>query len=150
MQQRTPQPPWQFRGWGTEPGILFYSEDNGSISNWWKAQGTTPSRPDENQWFGAGRDYPFIHSIVADPRDEDHVYIAGAAPAYSETRDGGKSYASCKQWHWSPPTQPNPDVEVHARSHLVPGLAMPTPTCRGNKTTAASSRTADGTELGTM
>ena len=103
---------------GTEPGALFQSTDNGQhwqlVENLWNH----PSRIDKNQWFGAGRDLPFIHSIVVDPRDADHVYIAVSCAGVFETTDGGHS--------WAPRNQgliaaylPNPQAEVGHDPHLV-------------------------------
>jgi hypothetical protein len=103
---------------GTEPGGLFYSEDKGENFQLVESLWNHPSRMDENQWFGAGRDYPFIHSIVVDPRDSDHLYIAVSCAGIFETRDGGKS--------WEPRNKgliaaylPNPEAEVGHDPHLL-------------------------------
>jgi hypothetical protein len=103
---------------GTEPGGLFYSKDKGKSFQLVESLWNHPSRMDENQWFGAGRDFPFIHSIVVDPRDSDHVYIAVSCAGIFETRDGGKS--------WSPRNKglvaaylPNPEAEVGHDPHLL-------------------------------
>ncbi|MEL6942301.1 MAG: glycosyl hydrolase, partial [Bacteroidota bacterium] len=76
------------------------------------------SRADENQWFGAGKDDPFIHSIVVDPRDSDHVYVAVSCAGVFETKDGGQS--------WQPRNKgliaaylPNPNVEVGHDPHRL-------------------------------
>lgn len=103
---------------GTEPGGLFYSKDNGDsfelVENLWNH----PSRKDENQWFGAGRDHPFIHSIVVDPRDSKHLFIAVSCAGVFETKDGGIN--------WQPKNKgliaaylPNPDVEVGHDPHMM-------------------------------
>lgn len=78
---------------GTEPGGLFHSSNNGQSFELVEALWNHPSRIDENQWFGAGRDYPFIHTIAVDPRDSNHVYIAVSCAGVFETKDGGKSWA---------------------------------------------------------
>lgn len=103
---------------GTEPGGLFYSEDNGESFFLVESLWNHPSRSDENQWFGAGRDHPFIHSVVVDPRDSDHVYIAVSCAGVFETRDGGKN--------WNPQNKgliaaylPNPNVEVGHDPHRM-------------------------------
>lgn len=107
---------------GTEPGGLFYSDNNGQDFELVNALWNHPSRLDENQWFGAGRDHPFIHSIVVDPRDSNHVYIAVSCAGVFETKDGGQ--------HWQPCNKgliasylPNPNVEVGHDPHLL--LACP-------------------------
>ncbi len=101
---------------GTEPGGLFYSEDGGNTFELMETLWNHPSRQD--QWFGAGRDHPFIHSIVVDPRDSDHFYIAISCAGVFETTDGGQT--------WAPRNKglvaaylPNPDVEVGHDPHLL-------------------------------
>lgn len=102
---------------GTEPGALFFSE-NGKKFELVRSLWDHPSRQDENQWFGAGRDFPFIHSIVVDPRDSNHVYIAVSSAGVFETLDYGKS--------WHPKNNglratylPNPEVDIGHDPHLL-------------------------------
>lgn len=101
---------------GTEPGGLFYSRDGGLSFNLLQTLWDHPSRKDE--WFGAGRDHPFIHSIVVDPRDSNHFYIAISCAGVFETKDGGKT--------WLPRNKglvaaylPNPNVEIGHDPHLL-------------------------------
>lgn len=103
---------------GTEPGGLFYSADRGHSFELVQGLWDHPSRQDQQQWFGAGRDYPFIHSIVVDPNDSDHVYIAVSCAGVFETKDGGLS--------WTPRNQgliaaylPNPTADVGHDPHLL-------------------------------
>ena len=103
---------------GTEPGGLFYSNDNGQTFNLVESLWQHPSRMNQNQWFGAGRDEPFIHSIVVDPRDSNHVYIAVSCAGVFETKDNGQS--------WTPRNKgliaaylPNPHVEVGHDPHRL-------------------------------
>ncbi|MEZ4954141.1 MAG: sialidase family protein [Saprospiraceae bacterium] len=103
---------------GTEPGGLFLSKDNGQHFDLVESLWNHPSRSNENQWFGAGRDEPFIHSIVVDPRDSDHVYIAVSCAGVFETKDGGQT--------WQPKNNglkaaylPNPNVEIGHDPHLL-------------------------------
>ena len=76
---------------GTEPGGLFHSKDGGDsfqlVENLWNH----PSRM--NEWFGAGRDFPYIHSIVLDPRDSHHFYVAISVAGVFETKDAGRTWA---------------------------------------------------------
>ncbi len=75
---------------GTEPGGLFYSKNGGDTFELMEGLWNHPSRM--NEWFGAGRDHPYIHSIVVDPRDSDHVYIAISCAGVFETMDGGLTW----------------------------------------------------------
>ena len=92
----TNRPDWLWLG--TEPGGLFLSKDNGQHFHLVEGLWNHPSRSNGQQWFGAGKDHPFIHSIVIDPRDGDHVYIAVSCAGVFETMDGGLSWHPQKQW----------------------------------------------------
>lgn len=101
---------------GTEPGGLFISENGGNQFELVQSLWEHPSRPDH--WFGTGTDYPEIHSIVIDPRDSDHIYVAVSCAGVFETTDGGKS--------WTPRNQgltaaylPNPRVDVGHDPHRL-------------------------------
>lgn len=103
---------------GTEPGGLFYSDNNGQSFELVETLWNHPSRQDQNQWFGAGRDFPFIHSIIVDPRDGKHIYIAVSCAGVFETKDGGAS--------WEPRNKgliaaylPNPAAEVGHDPHRM-------------------------------
>ena len=103
---------------GTEPGGLFYSDNNGERFELVTALWNHPSRIDENQWFGAGRDYPFIHSIVVNPENSNHIYTAISCAGVFESKDGGS--------HWNPKNKgliaaylPNPNAEVGHDPHLL-------------------------------
>lgn len=103
---------------GTEPGGLFYSDNGGLRFELVQSLWNHPSRQDQNQWFGAGRDFPFIHSIIVDPRDSNHVYIAVSCAGVFETKDGGQS--------WTPRNKglvaaylPNPTAEVGHDPHRM-------------------------------
>jgi hypothetical protein len=110
---------------GTDPGGLFYSEDNGASFHLVEALWNHPSRQKQEQWFGAGSDYPFIHSIVVDPRNTDHVYIAVSCAGVFKTEDGGKSWVP-KNKGLKAAYLPNPNVEVgHDPHRLVMFEAQP-------------------------
>ena len=103
---------------GTEPGGLFYSEDGGETFHLVESLWNHPSRANENQWFGAGKDFPFIHSIVVDPRDSNHLYIAVSCAGVFESLDGGTT--------WQPKNNglvatylPNPQVEIGHDPHRL-------------------------------
>lgn len=103
---------------GTEPGGLFHSVDNGDHFELVRSLWDHPSRQNPLQWFGAGRDYPFIHSIVVDPTDSNHIYIAVSCAGVFETTNGGRN--------WAPRNEgliaaylPNPRAEVGHDPHLL-------------------------------
>lgn len=101
---------------GTEPGGLFKSDDDGASFDLNRGLWDQPSR--KEQWFGGGRDYAGIHSILVDPRDNDHMYVGISVAGVFETVDGGKS--------WEPRNKglkadflPDPDSEVGQDPHLL-------------------------------
>ena len=103
---------------GTEPGGLFYSDDQGKNFHLVESLWNHPSRLDPGQWFGAGKDYPFIHSIVLDPRDSDHVYVGVSCAGVFETRDGGKIWHA-KNNGLVAAYLPNPKAEVGHDPHRI-------------------------------
>ena len=79
-----------------------------------------PSRPEG--WFGGGRDYAGIHSIVVDSRDPGHIYVGISVAGVFETRDGGNS--------WYPKNKglradflPDPQAEIGHDPHLLVSCA---------------------------
>lgn len=103
---------------GTEPGGLFLSEDNGEHFELVQSLWNHPSRMNQLQWFGTGRSLPFIHSIVVNPLDNNHVYIAVSCAGIFETKDSGKN--------WAPRNKglvaaylPNPAAEIGHDPHRL-------------------------------
>jgi photosystem II stability/assembly factor-like uncharacterized protein len=101
---------------GTEPGGLFRSDDGGETFQLVKALWNHPSRA--TQWFGGGRDFPGIHSILVDPRDSRRVLVGVSCAGVFETTDGGKT--------WEPRNKgltadflPDPDAEIGQDPHFV-------------------------------
>lgn len=101
---------------GTEPGGLFKSENDGESFELMRGLWDHPTR--KEQWFGGGRDHPGIHSIIIDPNNNDHMYIAISCAGVFETVDGGNS--------WHPKNKglkadflPNPDSEIGQDPHLL-------------------------------
>ena len=101
---------------GTEPGGLFKSTNNGDSFELMRGLWDHESR--KGQWFGGGRDHPGIHSILVDPNDSDHIYIAISCAGVFETHDGGKS--------WNPRNKglradflPDPGSEIGQDPHLL-------------------------------
>ena len=103
---------------GTDPGAMFLSEDHGQTFQLVESLWNHESRQSEGQWFGAGSDFPFIHSIIVDPTDQDHIFIAVSCAGVFESWDGGQS--------WKPKNKgliaaylPNPNVEVGHDPHIL-------------------------------
>src|SRR4051812_19581557 len=100
---------------GTDPGGLFMSEDNGNsfqlVESLWKH----PSRKD---WMGGGRDLPGIHSIVVDPRNEDHIFIGISCAGVFETVDAGNTWA-VRNKGLRADFLPDPTSEIGHDPHIV-------------------------------
>ncbi len=103
---------------GTDPGGLFRSEDNGQSWQLVESLWNHPSRQEEGKWFGAGSDFPFIHSIERHPTDSDHIYIAVSCAGVFETHDAGLSWAARNNGLIAA-YLPNPDVEVGHDPHKL-------------------------------
>ncbi len=103
---------------GTEPGGLFYSDDNGKNFHLIESLWNHPSRTDETQWFGAGKDYPFIHSIVLDPHNSNHLYIGISCAGIFETNDAGQSWQA-RNKGLKAAYLPNPSAEMGHDPHRV-------------------------------
>jgi hypothetical protein len=101
---------------GTEPGGLFQSDDGGDSFHLVKGLWNQPSRMEH--WFGGGRDYPGLHSVVVDPRDRNRVLIGISVAGVFESLDDGET--------WQPRNKgltadylPNPHVEVGHDPHSL-------------------------------
>lgn len=101
---------------GTEPGGLFHSENNGD--SWELVESLWQQRVASDLWFGAGKDEPFIHSIVVNPLNSNHLYIAVSCAGVYESMDYGAT--------WQPRNVglkatylPNPDAEIGHDPHLL-------------------------------
>ncbi len=104
---------------GTEPGGLFHSKDHGKTFQLVEGLWNHPSRLDDNLWFGAGKDFPFIHSIAIDPRNSDHVYVGISCAGVFETRDAGKTWET-RNYGLVAAYLPNPKAEVgHDPHHML-------------------------------
>ncbi|NNM00388.1 MAG: hypothetical protein HKO62_06530 [Gammaproteobacteria bacterium] len=92
---------------GTIPGGLFVSRDAGESWELNRPLWNHDSRGGDlfageatgrTQWMGtpASIDYgvfePGIHSVIIDPRDADHLYVAASSAGVLESTDGGRSW----------------------------------------------------------
>ncbi|MCA9541048.1 MAG: hypothetical protein KC620_19240 [Myxococcales bacterium] len=80
---------------GTGPGGLFKSTDGGETFALNEGLWRHPTRP--KLWFGGGRDYPAIHSVVVDPRDKNRMLVAVSCAGVFETVDDGASWTPRNQ-----------------------------------------------------
>jgi hypothetical protein len=101
---------------GTEPGGLFRSEDSGSSFELMSGLWNHPSR--KKHWFGGGRDHPGIHSILVDPRNNDHIYIGISCAGVFETHDGGKQWEA-RNKGLRADFLPDPNSDIGQDPHLV-------------------------------
>ncbi|MBK8505339.1 MAG: glycosyl hydrolase [Saprospiraceae bacterium] len=100
---------------GTEPGGLFRLDAENYahlVESLWNFPGRS------EQWFGGGRDYAGIHSILVDPRDDKHIYVGISVAGVFESKDGGRS--------WKPKNKglradflPDPQSEIGHDPHLL-------------------------------
>ncbi len=92
----TPGPISQEDLWyaGTSPQGLFRSADAGAT---WEPFSCINDDPQYRTWMGSAQDGtpdgPKLHSIIVDPRDAAHLYVAMSGGGVHESLDGGRSFA---------------------------------------------------------
>jgi len=79
---------------GTSPQGLFRSEDAGDT---WEPLPGFNDDPRHRAWMGGEQDGtpdgPKLHSILVDPRDPAHLYLAMSGGGVHESLDGGRSWS---------------------------------------------------------
>jgi len=101
---------------GTVPGGLFISNNGGESFQLMKGLWDHPTR--KEHWFGGGMDYPGIHSIIVDPDDNHHFYVAISCAGVFETSDGGKTWKAVNKG-LKADFLPNPHAEIGQDPHLL-------------------------------
>lgn len=83
---------------GTSPQGLFRSGDAGIT---WEPFSTLNDDSQFRKWMGTAQDGtpdgPKLHSIIIDPRDPSHLYIAMSGGGVHESADGGRSWRTLLQ-----------------------------------------------------
>lgn len=118
---------------GTIPGGLFESHDGGATFELNRPLWNHESRggdlfsgegrsQTETKWFGTpaseGEFAPGMHSIVVDPRDPNHLYVAVSTAGVIESRDGGQSWHAANKGMLLEHT-PEPDAEWGHDTHYI-------------------------------
>jgi hypothetical protein len=91
----TPGHPSEPGAWyaGTSPQGLFRSEDGG---DGWEPVSGLNDDPQYREWMGregdGTPDGPKLHSVIVDPRDAAHLYLAMSSGGVHESRDGGRRW----------------------------------------------------------
>ena len=79
---------------GTSPQGVFRSDDGGDT---WEPLTGFNDNPQYRQWMGGEQDGtpdgPKLHSLIVDPRDPAHLYLAMSSGGVHESLDQGKSWA---------------------------------------------------------
>jgi photosystem II stability/assembly factor-like uncharacterized protein len=79
---------------GTSPQAIFRTDDAGDT---WHLLPGLHDNPRYRGWMGGEQDGtpdgPKLHSIIIDPRDAAHMYMAMSSGGVHESRDGGKSWS---------------------------------------------------------
>ena len=79
---------------GTSPQGFFRSDDGGVT---WEPASTVNDDPQYRIWMGSVQDGtpdgPKMHSIIVDPRDAKHIYMAMSGGGVHESRDDGRTFA---------------------------------------------------------
>jgi len=125
---------------GTEPGGLFRSDDDGETFQLVEGLWNHPSRMEH--WFGGGRDNPGIHSICVDPTDSKHVYVGISCAGVFETTDDGAT------WHarnkgLRADFLPDPEAEIGHDPHFL-AMCEGTPSVLWQQNHCGIFRTEDG------
>ncbi len=118
---------------GTIPGGLFISDDHGE--SWqlnrplWNHESRggdlfSGDATSDNLWGGtpASIDYgvfePGIHSIIVNPNDDQHLYIAASSAGVVESKDGGASWTGRNQG-MRMEYMPNPEAPWGHDPHFI-------------------------------
>lgn len=74
---------------GTMPGGPFKSTDRGAS---WHLIESLWNHPGRAKWMGGGAEWPGIHTVLVDPRNQRRVLIAVSCGGIWETKDNGETW----------------------------------------------------------
>jgi len=102
---------------GTAPAGLFRSEDDGDT---WASVDGFNNNPHYKEWAtqGATPDGQLLHSILIDPRDSKHMYLAVSIGGVFESLDRGENWRPINRG-CAADFMPDPDVEYGHDPHCV-------------------------------
>jgi len=101
---------------GTDPGGLFVSEDAGNSFQLVESLWHHPTR--KEGWFGGGRDQPGIHSVVVDPRNENHIHVGISCAGVFESMDAGNTW-EIRNKGLRAEFLPDPETETGHDPHIL-------------------------------
>lgn len=110
----------------TEPGALFITEDRGANYSLVESLWNHPSRIESNQWFGAGKDLPFVHSLHIDPKSPETLTLSVSCAGIFRTQDSGATWKMLNQGMqatYLPNPTPDAGYDPH---HMIIHEADPT------------------------
>ena len=104
---------------GTSPQGLFRSTDHGAT---WDGVDGFNDHPQRKAWCGGDQDGtpdgPKLHSILVDPRDSRHLYVAMSSGGVFESTDAGADWAPINKGVRAD-FQPDPNLEYGHDPHCV-------------------------------
>lgn len=75
---------------GTDPAALFYSDDEGKT---WDLNKSFFNIEGKERWFGGGTDGTALHSILINPKNDNHIIMGISVGGVVETRNRGKTWS---------------------------------------------------------
>jgi photosystem II stability/assembly factor-like uncharacterized protein len=101
---------------GTSPAGLFRSEDSGAT---WQPVAGFNDHPMRGKWIlGGTPDGEFLHSIIVDPRDPQHLYVGLSVGGVFESTDGGRDWVPLNEG-CAADFLPDPNVPFGHDPHTV-------------------------------
>jgi len=100
---------------GSAPAALFWSDDQGES---WQINENFEKIQGKDQWFGGGTESTCLHSILIDPRDENHLSVGISCAGYIHSFDRGETW-SYSNTGMKAYFLPDPDADIGQDPHLV-------------------------------